>query len=87
MADHRGDEFLSSWTGRDVIRGVYRTWLAKRDVREPSPQSDKKILERYRDDSEKSLKDETHEQTDPRHTLPFEFQSLASSCQLGGGAH
>ena len=87
MTDNRGGEFLSVWTGRDVVRGVHRTRLSKRDIRIPSTQQDKRSVEQNQDDSEKNLMDETHEQTDPRHKLPLKFQSLASSCQLGGGAH
>ena len=87
MADDRGDEFLSVWTGRDVIRRIHRAWLSKRDTRKSSSQPDKKTIEKNRDYSDKKLRNKTHEQIDPRHRLPLEFQSLVSSCQLGGGAH
>ena len=45
VADDRGDEFLPVWAGRDVIRGIYRAWLSKRDTRKSSSQPDKKIIE------------------------------------------
>lgn len=45
VAGDCGDEFLPVWTGRDVIRGVYRAWFPKCDIRKPSSQPDKKSIE------------------------------------------
>ena len=44
VAGDRGDEFLSVWTGGDVIRGGYRTRLSERDARVSSTQQHRNPL-------------------------------------------